>query len=156
MDRRRVIHFLSKSIVWSANVLLPIMPMVLSLLLLDAKYVRQYKTWLRKLKIHLHELGKGPIEHFLSDVMMQHQEIPFDVQGECVQCGNCCLNKQCAFLVETSEEIFQCSIYTSKLRRFSNCSSFPLHAVDIKRYDCPGYVVVPAYKVIWLEESVQA
>lgn len=156
MSRRRVIHVLSKSIACLASVLLPIIPAVLALLLLDAKYVRQYQSWLRKLKIHLHELRQGPIEHFLSDVLMQHQEIPLDVQGECVQCGNCCLNKRCAFLVETREEIFQCSIYHSKLRRFSNCSSFPLHALDIKRYECPGYKVVPAYKVILLAESVQS
>jgi len=150
MRRQQVIHFLSKCLAHSAICFLPIMPVVLSLVLMDLKYVRQYPVWLRRLKLHFSELSKGPIEHFLSDVLMQHRQIPVHVQGECVQCGNCCLNKKCAFLVETIDEKFQCSIYTSRLRKFSNCSSFPLHANDIARYECPGYEVVPTFKVVFL------
>ena len=47
--------------------------------------------------------------------------------------------------------IFQCGIYTSPLRRLSNCGAFPVSARDIQRYDCPSYFVVKAEPVRILE-----
>ena len=37
------------------------------------------------------------------------------------------------------------------MRRMSNCGSFPLHAHDIARYQCPSYFVAPAKPVLWLK-----
>ena len=39
------------------------------------------------------------------------------------------------------DDKYQCGIYHSPLRQFSNCGSFPLSAHDIERYACPGYAV---------------
>jgi hypothetical protein len=68
-----------------------------------------------------------------------------------VQCGNCCLNRQCAFLEPIADGKFQCGIYGSYLRRFSNCGSFPLHAQDIERYQCPSYFVESDPRAVWIK-----
>ena len=143
--RQQSILLLSRLIETSAKLLVPIMPLVLLVLLHDRKYIRQYATWIGKLRVHVQELCQGPIRHYLTDVLMRHQNIPVHIQGECVQCGNCCLNKKCAFLVAVEEEKYQCGIYNSFLRKFSNCNSFPLHAQDIERYSCPSYTVVSIF-----------
>jgi hypothetical protein len=70
--------------------------------------------------------------------------VPENIEGECIQCGNCCMNHQCMFLESAGPSRFQCGIYHSPLRRASNCGSFPLHGYDIARYQCPSYVVVTA------------
>lgn len=152
MVHRKLFQYLSTSLNWTAHIFMPILPLLLAMVLMDTRYVRHYKVWLEKLKLHFKELNKGPVEHFLSDVFLRHQKIPVDIKGECVQCGNCCLNKKCAFLERISDEKFQCGIYSSRLRKFSNCSSFPLHAIDIERYACPSYTVVQTSKVIWAEK----
>jgi hypothetical protein len=61
------------------------------------------------------------------------------------------MNHRCAFLVARGEGIFQCGIYTSFWRRFSNCSAFPVNAHDIERYACPSYFVVRAEPVRVIE-----
>jgi len=66
--------------------------------------------------------------------------------GECFGATN----KRCAFLEPVAEDKFQCGIYGSFMRRMSNCGSFPLHAHDIARYQCPSYFVAPAKPVLWL------
>ncbi len=143
--RRQVIRRLGRAIEVCAQWAVPVMPLVLSCLFLDRKYVRDYRLWMGRLKVHVHELSQGPVQHYLADVLMKHQNIPVQIQGECIQCGNCCLNKKCAFLVKVEEEKYQCGIYSSRLRKFSNCNSFPLHAQDIERYSCPSFSVVSIF-----------
>jgi hypothetical protein len=133
------------------QVLLPIMPLIISLLLMDTKYIQHYKTYMVRFKRHFNALKQGPVQHYLSDVLLKYQDIPVTIEGECVQCGNCCLNKQCAFLEPVGDNKYQCGIYTSTLRRYSNCNSFPLHAQDIERYACPSYKVVNTPAAIWLK-----
>ena len=134
------------------QVLIPVMPLIMSVLLLDMKYIRQYKTYTAKFQRHFNALKQGPVQHYLSDVLMKYQDIPVTIEGECIQCGNCCLNKQCAFLEPVGDDKYQCGIYTSTLRRYSNCNSFPLHAQDIERYACPSYKVVNTASTVWLKQ----
>jgi hypothetical protein len=89
--------------------------------------------------VHIAALRRGPAIHFFRDVLGQVSNIPDEIQGECVQCGNCCMNHQCAFLEKIADEKFQCGIYHSPFRQFSNCGSFPLNGHDIERYACPSY-----------------
>lgn len=134
------------------QVLVPVMPVVISVLLLDLKYVRRYQAYKVKFQTHVNALRQGPIQHYFSDVWMKYKDIPVSIEGECVQCGNCCLNKQCAFLEPIDNDKYQCGIYNSMLRRFSNCNSFPLHAQDIERYACPSYKVVSTPSTVWLKQ----
>ncbi len=125
------------------RLLLPVLPALAALAFLNGKYIREYRLTLGKLRVHLQAVGEGPAERFLGSALGARQPDP-DVQisGHCVQCGNCCLNHRCVFLEPRGEGIFQCGIYTSPLRRFSNCAGFPVDAQDIARYACPSYVAV--------------
>ena len=93
------------------------------------------------------------MEHYFRDVFLRVKQVPVTVYGECVQCGSCCLNKRCAFLEPIDGGKYQCGIYGTYLRKFSNCGSFPLHAQDIERYQCPSYFVEGDPRAIWLKSS---
>jgi hypothetical protein len=132
------------------RMLVPAMPVIMGILLRDLRYVRHYRHYVGKFSVHFDALREGPVRHYLSDVFLQVKQVPDTIEGECVQCGNCCLNKRCAFLEPVAEDKYQCGIYGSFMRRMSNCGSFPLHAHDIARYQCPSYFVAPAKPVLWL------
>ena len=134
--------YFSKLFFFVASLLTPVLPFVLFLLFGDKKIILNYADSLRKIRIHLEELSKGPVTHFLEDVFLREKNIPVQIQGACTQCGNCCLNKQCFFLKAAEDDKLQCGIYGSFWRRFSNCNSYPLHAHDIERYACPGFSVI--------------
>lgn len=134
--------YFSKVIFSVASVLTPVLPFFLFLLFWDKKIILNYADSLRKIRIHLEELSKGPVTHFLEDVFLREKNIPVQIQGSCTQCGNCCLNKRCFFLKAAEDDKLQCGIYGSFWRRFSNCNSYPLHAHDIERYACPGFSVI--------------
>ena len=136
-----------------SRLLMPLMPLIMSLLLWDGKYIKNYAQSIQKFQRHFNALRQGPVQHYFSDVWLQYKNIPVSIEGECVQCGNCCLNKQCAFLEPVGQDKYQCGIYNSMLRRFSNCNSFPLHAQDIERYACPSYKVVPISQIQGLKKT---
>ena len=54
----------------------------------------------------------------------------------------CGLHQLCVmFLEPIGDQKFNCGIYGSVWRNFSNCKSFPLNRNDIERYKCPSYFV---------------
>lgn len=149
--RRTAVALLSKAFSSGCRLLVPGMPVVLALLLLDRKFIAHYRIYLNRFRIHFHALSQGPVEHYFNDVFFRYKQVPAEIHGECVQCGNCCLNRQCAFLEPLAGEKYQCGIYGSYLRRFSNCGSFPLHAHDIARYQCPSYYVAGSQPIAWVK-----
>ena len=141
--------------------LLPLVPFLFGFIFLKPKLILQYRLTLKKYLIYIKELKNGPIEHYLKDVISHKNVIPATIEGSCIKCGNCCLDKKCIFLEQSSENEYICGIYTSPLRRFSNCNSFPLNARDIQRYSCPSFTEViaektentfvkPEYKTNWI------
>jgi hypothetical protein len=136
------VKYFSKAFFFVASFLTPVIPLFLFAFFGDKKIILEYGNSLKKIRIHLQELSKGPVAHFFQDVFLREKNIPVQIQGSCTQCGNCCLNKQCFFLKEVEDNQFQCGIYDSFWRRFSNCNSYPLHAEDIERYACPGFSVI--------------
>lgn len=128
--------------------LTPLLPLILFLLFWKKDYVFRYTHSIKKIRIHLRAISNGPVRHFLTDVFLRAHHIPAQIEGSCVQCGSCCLNKQCFFLTPVADDKFQCGIYGSFWRRFSNCNSYPLHAEDIERYACPSYSVVRIHPVV--------
>ena len=48
--------------------LLPVMPVVMSILLRDLRFVRNYRVYLRKFVVHFQALREGPVQHYLADV----------------------------------------------------------------------------------------
>jgi hypothetical protein len=118
---------------------LPFMPLFASILFGRLKYLRDYKGTLKKLRVHIAALSEGPAQHYFHDVMGRGSDVPQEVHGHCVQCGNCCMDRRCVFLETADEVTYQCGIYHSPFRKLSNCGSFPLNQWDIERYACPSY-----------------
>jgi hypothetical protein len=147
--KRASVTFLAQLFSGFCKLLVPVMPVVVALLLMDRKFISQYKLYVAKFRVHFEALSRGPVEHYFNDVFFRFKQVPVTIQGECVQCGNCCLNRQCAFLESIPGDKYQCGIYGSNLRRFSNCGSFPLHAQDIARYECPSYFVAGEQPIVW-------
>jgi hypothetical protein len=147
--KRAAVAFLAKVFSRCCLLLVPVMPVVVALLLMDRRFIVQYRLYLAKFRVHFEALSQGPVEHYFNDVFFRFKHVPVTIQGECVQCGNCCLNRQCAFLEPIAGDKYQCGIYGTSLRRFSNCGSFPLHAQDIARYQCPSYFVAGEQPIVW-------
>jgi len=122
--------------------LFPLLPILAALAFGRIHFVRDYVQTLKKIAIHMQAMREGPAIHYFADVMGRVSQVPQAMGGSCVQCGNCCMNKRCMFLQPIEDGRFQCGIYHSPLRRFSNCGSFPLNAYDIERYECPSYFVI--------------
>ena len=135
---------------------LPLLPLVMLLLFWRAKYLSHYRQTIRKLLIHIQALNEGPVSHYFQDVIGRVSSIPEQVQGSCTQCGNCCMERRCVFLEDMQDGRYQCGIYHSPWRRLSNCGSFPLNADDIKRYACPGYVVVQEAPIHWVKRTADS
>ena len=150
--RKLLVRFASWVAVGTFWLLWPLLPLLSSIAFLNRRYLLDYTGTLRKFAIHLRAVREGPADTFFSTVLGVHaNEAPVKIGGHCVQCGNCCMNHRCAFLEPRGGGIFQCGIYTSPLRRLSNCGAFPVSAQDIQRYDCPSYFVVKAEPVRILE-----
>jgi len=152
--KKHLINALALAYMGCLYMLLPLLPLLASVAFLRSKYVLQYPRTLKKMLIHLTALSEGPVLHYLQDVAGRQTSIPAEIRGACTQCGNCCLDKRCVFLEKIADEKYQCGIYHSPLRRYSNCGSFPLSAHDIERYECPGYVVVHEAPIHWLRPAV--
>ncbi len=149
--RHRLVALAARAFSSVCQLLVPVMPFVMAVLLMDRRFLADYRAQCAKFKIHFQALSQGPVAHYFNDVFLRFKQVPVTVYGECVQCGNCCLNRQCAFLKPVDGDKFQCGIYGSYLRRFSNCGSFPLHAQDIERYQCPSYFVEGDPRVRWIK-----
>lgn len=139
--RDHLAGFLSRIYLLSLYLALPVMPLFASIVFLRLKYVTAYFETFRKCVTHVRALAEGPANHYFRDIAGLVKEVPNDIQGSCVQCGNCCMDHRCMFLEPIGDQKFNCGIYGSVWRNFSNCKSFPLNRNDIERYKCPSYFV---------------
>lgn len=125
---------------------LPVMPLLASLIFWRKKYVLRYAHTVNKTLVHIAAMRSGPAVHYFQDVLGLVSQVPDAIEGECIQCGNCCMNHQCMFLEKVDEKKYHCGIYHSPFRAWSNCGSFPLNRRDIERYACPSYFVSASEK----------
>ena len=109
---------------------LPVMPLMASILFWRSKYAFEYRATLKKLRVHIAALKEGPAQHYFHDVMGRESAVPQEIHGECVQCGNCCMDRRCVFLEATEDAKYLCGIYHSPFRKLSNCGSFPLNQAE--------------------------
>jgi hypothetical protein len=141
--RRFLARLAGAAYIGAMYLFLPVMPLLASLVFWRKKYLLNYVHSLKKTRIHIAAMRRGPAVHYFQDVLGQVSQVPDAIEGECIQCGNCCMNHQCLFLEQVDEQKYLCGIYHSPLRALSNCGSFPLNRDDIERYACPSYFVVP-------------
>ena len=144
----RLAPWLASAYLALLTLMLPLSPLLASLMFGRLKFLRDYWGFVGRMRVHIAALREGPARHYFEDVMGRQSEVPAEIAGSCVQCGNCCMDKRCVFLEAIDKDRYQCGIYHSPLRRWSNCGSFPLHAHDIARYACPSYHVVKVVKVV--------
>ena len=126
----------------------PLLPLVVALLFWKKDYLLNYQQTLKKIKTHVRAISDGPIQHYFQNILFFNEKVIEPITGHCSQCGNCCLNRQCFFLEQSEPDKYICGIYNSPLRRFSNCSSFPINSHDIERYQCPTYSVIRLHSVV--------
>jgi hypothetical protein len=136
--------------------LLPLLPALAAMVFVRWRFVRHYPTTLRRMWRHLEAMRQGPVQHFFGDVLGRAPAVPAEIRGSCVQCGSCCMERKCAFLEQVAQDKYQCGIYSSIWRRFSNCGSYPLSQHDIDRYACPSYYCVPEHAATRVAESPPA
>jgi hypothetical protein len=134
--------------------LLPMLPLLAALAFMRWGFVRSYPRTLRKMRVHLEAMRQGPVQHFFRDVLGRPPSVPVGIGGSCVQCGNCCMERRCAFLEQVEKDKYQCGIYGSIWRRFSNCGSYPLNQHDIDRYACPSYYCISEATAKQVAESL--
>lgn len=133
--------------------LLPLLPLLAAIVFMRWRFVQHYPDTLRRMRRHLQAMREGPVQHFFGDVLGRAQTIPTEIRGSCVQCGNCCMERRCAFLEQVAKDKYQCGIYSSVWRRFSNCGSYPLNQQDIDRYACPSYYCASGHATKHAAES---
>jgi hypothetical protein len=139
--RRFIAVWVSRVYIAGLFLFLPAMPLMMSLVFWRRDFASSYLQTLKRCLIHVKALREGPALHYFTEVAGRVPKVPAKIQGHCVQCGNCCMEHRCVFLVPMGENKFGCGIYDSHWRKFSNCGSFPLSQYDIDRYACPSYFV---------------
>jgi len=151
-ENEQLIQYLTNLLLFFAKSVIWLMPLIFAIIFLKPQYFLNYKDTLRKLRIHHKALSQGPVKRYFENFFKTRIDQTNQISGECNQCGNCCLNQQCVFLEPIEDEKFQCGVYNSPFRKFSNCGAFPISSEDIERYACPGYVFNP-YPVINIQCS---
>lgn len=146
--RQHMARWAAKALIGCAYVSIPIAPALASLVFWRKRYLQDYRGTMRNAHRHIRAMQAGPALHYFQDVAGRERQVPEHIEGECIQCGNCCMDHQCMFLEPAGPQRFQCGIYHSPLRKASNCGSFPLHSHDIARYQCPSYFVTGTGKPV--------
>jgi hypothetical protein len=139
--RARMARVLSQIYLAALHLGLPLMPLLAAIVFLRPRYVVNYAATFKKCVVHVRALAEGPANHYFRDIAGLVKEVPTEIHGSCVQCGNCCMDHRCMFLEPIGDNKFNCGIYGSVWRTFSNCGSFPINRNDIERYECPSYFV---------------
>lgn len=125
-------------------VLLPLSPLLLSLLTGKGGFVRNYYRTIVKLLITLVTMRqRRSVERYVQSLLSVSR--PSQVKkigGFCNHCGNCCLDRRCLFLEKGRENHYFCGIFGTTLRRFTNCGAYPINQEDIDLYACPTYYVI--------------
>lgn len=95
-----------------------VMPIFFAIIFIKPQFVFNYKETLRKLRIHHTALSQGPVKRYVETFFKARINQTTHISGECTQCGNCCLNKQCVFWNPLKTISFNAA---STIRLFENC-----------------------------------
>ena len=136
------------------GLLLPIAPLVASILARDSAYLWDYRRSLVKSAGHLRSQVRS--RAFSRYVLYGRLHKPVGetereteretLVGECTHCGNCCMHRSCVFLDWSPEGASRCRIYNSSFWKQLACGRYPESSLDIALYDCPRFTAVPPGK----------
>ncbi len=150
-------RFAEDMVLATMAVLLPISPLVSALLAGDAGYVRRFGDTLRRCaRMLLAMRGKRVIARHLERALGRASETQ-KIEGQCVHCGACCIDRACVFLRFDAAGSSSCAIHGSTFFRSLSCASYPVTGDEIALYGCPSFRVVSAVaiprKVIPIQKS---
>lgn len=130
---------------WAAVMipLLPVAPIVASLIAGDASYTRHYARTMVRAARHIGAQFRARAFSRWVFYRTPPASERDDVVGSCTHCGNCCLHRQCVFLDWSAEGHSRCRIYGRAFWRLLACGRYPESALDISLYACPSFAAVP-------------
>ncbi|MFN0162451.1 MAG: hypothetical protein ACKVQQ_14560 [Burkholderiales bacterium] len=138
-------------------VLLPISPVVSALLALDAGYLRRFgDTLCRCARMLVAMRAKRVVARRIERALGRSRQAQ-KIEGECVHCGACCIDRACVFLRFDAAGNSSCAIHGSAFFRTLSCASYPVTGDEIALYGCPSFRVASAVasprKVIPIRKS---
>lgn len=125
--------------------LLPLSPLLLSLLTGKGRFVRNYYRTITRLLITLDAMReRRSVERYVQSLLLVSRapQAKKKIGGFCSHCGNCCLDRRCLFLEKGKENQYFCGIFGTTLRRLTSCGAYPINQEDIDLYACPTYYVI--------------
>ncbi len=127
-----------------AAVLLPLLPLAATLASADPGYLRRYGGTMRICAHMLRAMArKRVIGRNLRRIL--HGSVDSGrIEGHCVHCGNCCIDRKCVFVRVDANGRSSCSIYGSRTFAALSCGQYPINAADIAVYACPTFRALPA------------
>lgn len=126
-------------------VVLPLSPLLLSLLTGKGRFARNYYRTITRLLITLDAMReRHSVERYVQSLLFVSRapQAKKKIGGFCSHCGNCCLDRRCLFLEKGKENEYFCGIFGTTLRRLTSCGAYPIDRQDIDLYACPTYYVI--------------
>jgi hypothetical protein len=137
----RSIEFLALTVMAA---LLPLSPVVSTLISGDLQYVRRYGHTLDVCARMIAALWNAHvISRNLGRVLAFGARAPGSIQGRCTHCGRCCIQRSCVFLRWDDAGRSSCSIYNNWFWKLTSCGSYPVDALSIEVYQCPSFSAIP-------------
>jgi len=119
---------------------LPLSPLVSALLAGDIGYLRRYRSTLARCVRMWVGLWR---KHVIARNLERRDPPTEGIEGHCVHCGNCCVDRACVFVEFDSAGKSSCAIYGSRVFGVLSCGGYPISARDIAVYACPTFRAVP-------------
>ena len=124
--------------------LLPVWPLIASVISRDSRYLRRYWGTLARMTRHIRAQRRSRsiarmVAQRLTPRGLRHTQ---RLEGRCTHCGRCCLDRACLFLRFDAEGRSRCRIYGGRVWRALSCGRYPDDARDIALYGCPSFNVV--------------
>ena len=131
-------------ILGAMTVLLPLSPLMCSVLSGRLSYLRQYRNSLARSAKCLRALRRTRvISRNLQRKSSASGKPTETIQGSCTHCGLCCIDRSCVFLEWNDGVTSRCSIYDNWFWRLTSCGSYPIDGQSISVYGCPSFKAIP-------------
>ena len=127
-----------------AAVLLPLLPLATSLVSADPGYLRRYGGTMRTCAHMLRAMARKRVIGRNLHRILRGSVDSERIEGHCVHCGNCCIDRKCVFVRVDTSGRSSCSIYGSRTFAALSCGQYPINAADIAVYACPTFRASPA------------
>lgn len=131
-------------VVGAMTVLLPLSPLMCTLLSGRMSYLLQYRSSLNRSAQCLRAIKRTRvISRNLQRKSSASKNQTETIQGSCTHCGLCCVDRSCVFLEWSEGMISHCSIYDNWFWRLTSCGSYPIDGLSISVYGCPSFKAIP-------------